>query len=253
MKQLILLLLIAYTLEGCAQPIEPESNMVLIPAGSFTLGLDPSQEIPSFISDRTSSKNAQPQQEITLNAFYMDLHEVSYGEFLRFKPQARYAEGRLTHPMQGVSWFEADAYCLWLGKRLPTEFEWEKAARGREGNLYVWGNEFRRENGNFGKTVQPPAKQTQDLSEFGVYELNGNVSEWTASWYLPYSGSSFKDPNFGNKYKVIRGGAINKREHGFLKEFALLPYRNFAPPQMRSWDTGFRCARSAPSSSKANS
>jgi formylglycine-generating enzyme required for sulfatase activity len=57
----------------------------------------------------------------------------------------------------------------------------------------------------------------------------------------------FKDANYGEKYKVIRGGAINKREHGFLKEFALLPYRNFAPPQMRSWDTGFRCARSAPS------
>lgn len=243
------MLLTACFLESCAESVEQKTDMVLIPAGPFTFGLNPADEIPSFVSDRTSSKNAQPRQEITLDAFYMDIHEVTYGEFLRFKPQARYAEGRLTHPVQGVSWFEADAYCLWLGKRLPTESEWEKAARGLEGNLYVWGNEFKRENANFKKTVQPPGKQPQDLSEWGIYDLNGNVSEWTASWYLPYPGSTFKDRNFGTKYKVIRGGAINKREHGFIKEFALLPYRNFAPPQMRSWDTGFRCARSASSTS----
>lgn len=205
--------------------------MVLIPAGPFTLGLEPADDIPSFISDRTSSRNAQPRQEMDLQAFYIDLYEVSYGEFLRFKPAARYPEGRLNNPMQGVSWFEADAYCLWLGKRLPTEFEWEKAARGLEGNLYVWGNEFNRENANFEKAVRPPGQQPGDLSEFKVYDLNGNVSEWTASWYQPYKGSTFEDPNFGKNYKVIRGGAINKREHGFLKEFALLPYRNFAPPK----------------------
>jgi len=253
LKRLVQLLLILSALGACNQIIEPKSDMVLIPAGAFTMGLDPAGEIPSFVSDRTSSKNAQPQHEITLDAFYIDIHEVSYGEFLQFKPQARYAEGRLAHPVQGISWFEADAYCLWLDKRLPTEFEWEKAARGLEGNLYAWGNEFKRENANFGKIVQPSGKQPQDLSELGVYDLNGNVSEWTASWYQPYKGSSFEDPNFGKKYKVIRGGAINKREHGFLKEFALLPYRNFAPPQMRSWDTGFRCARSALSSPKSKS
>ncbi len=253
MKRLILLLLVVGSLGACGEPIEQESDMVLIPAGPFTMGLEPNDDIPSFVSDRTSSKNAQPQHEITLSAFYIDMHEVRYGEFLRFKPQARYTEGRFANPMQGVSWFEADAYCLWSRKRLPTESEWEKAARGPEGNLYVWGNEFKRENANFGKTVQPPAKQPQDLIKLGVYDLNGNVSEWTASWYQPYQGSSFKDPNFGKKYKVIRGGAINKREHGFLKEFALLPYRNFAPPKMRSWDTGFRCARSVLSSPKSNS
>ena len=220
--------------------------MILIPAGPFILGLAPNDEIPSFVSDQTSSKNAQPQQSMRLESFYIDAYEVSYAEFLRFKPQAQYPEGRPNNPMQGLSWYEADAYCLSLGKRLPTEFEWEKAARGPDGNRYVWGNEFIRENANFGKTVQPSMKQSPDVSAFGVYNLNGNVSEWTASWYQPYPDSNFKDPNYGKKYKVIRGGAINKREHGFMKEFALLPYRNFAPTMMRSWDTGFRCARSAP-------
>lgn len=253
LKRLILLLLVVGSLGACEKPTEQVTDMVLISGESFILGLDPTGETPSFISDRTSSQNAQPQQDMTIKPFFLDIHEVTYGELVQFKPEARYPEGRLKDPVRGVSWYEADAYCLWLGKRLPTEFEWERAARGQKGNLYVWGNEFHREYANFGKTVHPGGNFPNDANAFGVHDLNGNVSEWTASWYQPYSGSSFKDVNYGEKYKVIRGGAINKREHGFLKEFALLPYRNFAPPQMRSWDTGFRCARSALSSSKSNS
>jgi len=252
LKRMLSLVLLAGFLIACeaASTSPSPSDMVWIPAGTFIHGLDPAGELPSFISDRTSSKNAQPQHEMFLDAFYMDIHEVSYVEFLLFKPQAKYPDGRFNQPIRAITWHEADAYCLWLGKRLPTEFEWEKAARGREGLLYTWGNEFQKENANFGKTVQPPGKFPNDVSEFGVYDLNGNVSEWTASGYLPYPGSTFNDASYGKSYKVIRGGAINKREHGFLKEFALLSYRNFAPPQMRSWDTGFRCAQSAPKTSK---
>lgn len=224
--------------------------MVLIPAGKFTLGLDAAEQLPAFISDQTTAKNAQPRQEVILEAFFIDTAEVVYGDFMQFKPQAGYAEGQFNHPMRGISWYEADAYCRWLGKRLPSEQEWEKAARGLNGNLYTWGNDFTRENANFGKTPQPPRKFPKDASEFGIYDLNGNVSEWTDSWYLPYPDSKYEDPSYGKKFKVIRGGAFNKREHGFMKEFALLPYRNFTPPEMRSWDTGFRCARSVPSRPK---
>ena len=113
-------------------------------------------------------------------------------------------------PVRGISWYEAEAYCLWLGKRLPTEFEWERAARGREGNLYVWGNEFNRENANFGKTVQPGGSFPKDTNEAGAQDLTGNVSEWTGSWYQPYPGSLFKDANYGEKYKVIRGAPSTK-------------------------------------------
>lgn len=217
--------------------------MALIPGGEFILGHEPHADLPSFMSDRTSSQNAEPKQTCHVDSFYLDRFEVTSGEFLRFKPKARYANTKLDHPMQGVSWYEAEAYCFWRGKRLPTEFEWERAARGTKGNLYVWGTEFVRSNANLGKNVLAVGSVGADKTPEGVYDLNGNVSEWTSSWYQPYAGSTFKDPNFGKEFKVIRGGAINKREHGFLKEFATLPFRNFAPPEMRSWDTGFRCAK----------
>lgn len=217
--------------------------MVLVPAGSFQLGTKPHELLPEFLSERTSSQNSQPQQARQLGSFYIDRFEVTYEDFLRFKPQAKFAEGQSKDPMRGVSWYEADAYCLWLGKRLPTEFEWEKSARGADARLYTWGNEFQKEKSNLGSAVKPGGSYETDKSPFGVYDMNGNVSEWTASSYLPYPDNKFNDPNYGERLKVIRGGSYQKREHGFMKEFAALPYRSFAPPEIRTWDTGFRCAR----------
>ncbi len=217
-------------------------GMVLVPAGKFIFGSNPSSNLSSFMSDSTSSQNAYPSQAGDLPSFYIDEHEVTYGDFIRFKPKAKYSEGRVDHPIRGVSWYEAEAYCFWLNKRLPTELEWEKAARGAKGRTFVWGNQFDREKGNFGKSVKRVGSFPEDKSEFGLFDMNGNVSEWTASVYAPYPGSTFKDPNFDKKLRVIRGGAYNKREHGFLKVFATLSFRNPVPPTMRSWDTGFRCA-----------
>ena len=222
-------------------------DMVLIPAGEFTLGTSTLESSPRFLSERTSSQNAQPMQQYKLDAFYIDRHEVTYEQFLKFKPQSEYQDGKPDEPRRGVSWFEADAYCLWLKKRLPTEFEWEKAARGPKGNLFVWGNEFHREYTNMGKTVKPVGSTVNDRSFYDVYDMNGNVSEWTASAYKPYPGSKHEDPNFGERYKVIRGGSIQKNEHGFMPEFGMLFYRNYAPPGLRMWDTGFRCAKSTES------
>lgn len=218
-------------------------NMILIPEGSFQLGINPSANLPQFLSDRTQNLNTQPQQSIILEAFYIDQYEVTYGAFLRFKPQISYPNGNPNEPVRGVNWYEADAYCLWAGKRLPTEFEWEKAARGVDGRFFVWGNDFDRAFANFGRTVLPGGSFQKDRSREGIYDLNGNVSEWIKDYYLPYPGSKYEDENFGKKYKVIRGGSYNKREHGFMKEFAMVTHRNFAPPTMRTWDTGFRCAK----------
>ena len=82
----------------------------------------------------------------------------------------------------------------------------------------------------------------KDKSKYGVWGMNGNVSEWTSSWYQPYPNSNHTDENYGKKFKVTRGGSFFKRDHGFIKEFTMIPYRNIAPIHTRFWDTGFRCA-----------
>lgn len=224
---------------------EKNIGMILIPKGEFTLGLNPQSKILQFMSEKTSALNAQPEQQYFLEAFYIDQFEVTYEEFMKFKPQAQYPVKQMNLPVSGISWYEADAYCHWLGKRLPMEYEWEKAARGKDSRLFVWGNDFEKGTANFGKQVQPVNALEGDVSTYRVWGMNGNVSEWTSSWYQPYPNSTLQDKNFGEVYKITRGGSINKREHGFLKQFAMIPYRNFLPPKMRFWDTGFRCAKSA--------
>lgn len=223
--------------------------MVLIPSGEFTLGISSGKSAPRFMSERTTGKNAQPQQKVFLDSFYIDRFEVTYEDFLRFKPRVKYKILMLNEPIRGISWYEADAYCLWIGKRLPTEFEWERTARGGEDQLFVWGQDFHMDWANLGKTVQTVGSFEKDVSRDGVYDMNGNVSEWTASWYSPYPNSTFQDENFGEKYKVTRGAGIQKREHGFMQEFTTLTYRNFVPPSGKFWDTGFRCALSVPKDS----
>ena len=88
---------------------------------------------------------------------------------------------------------EADAYCLSQKKRLPTEVEWEKAARGSDERLFVWGDQFNQVNANFGNQVRSIGSLSSDTSVYGVSDLNGNVSEWTASWYNSYKNSEFKE------------------------------------------------------------
>ena len=219
--------------------------MILIKDGWFTLGLNPQNTVLQFMSDKTSSLNAQPEQQYFLKAFYIDKFEVTYEEFIIFKPQAKYLTRQINLPVRGVNEYEAEAYCIWIGKRLPTEYEWEKAARGGNNRLFVWGNNFEKDFANFGKQVMPVNSLGNDISSYGVWGMNGNVSEWTSSWYHPYPDSDHRDKNYGKKFKVTRGGSIQKRKHGFMKEFTMIPHRNIAPPEMRFWDTGFRCAKSA--------
>ncbi len=241
-RVLLATLLIALFL-ACAQDETP-SGMVLIPGGKFTLGFDPAGDLPAVVVDRTAHLNAQPLQKFDLKPFYIDMFEVTYDEFLKFKPKAAYKTGKPEDPMRGVSWYEADAYCMWLDKRLPTEFEWEKAARGStDDRLFVWGNGFKRKDANLGKKVMPAGSFPKDKSPYGIYDMTGNVSEWTASEYIPYPGSKFKDDNFNRGLKVIRGASYYKRDHGFMKEFAMVAHRNFAPGKILTWDTGFRCAK----------
>ncbi len=218
--------------------------MIVIPEGEFILGFDPINKVDKFISNATLSLNAQPSQKIYLKSFYLDRFEVTYEAFNRYKPKLKYETLDVKEPIRGVSWYEADAYCLSQGKRLPTEFEWEKAARGPNGRLFVWGNQFEQKKANFSKKVHAVGNKPNDTSIYGISDLNGNVSEWTSSWYDTYKNSDFKDKLYGKKVKVIKGDSFHKMEHGLMKEFIFLSYRNYAPPYERFWDTGFRCAKS---------
>jgi len=161
-----------------------------------------------------------------------------------FKSQAY----RDSLPVSAISWQDAYDFCSWRGKRLPSEVEWEKAARGPDGREFPWGDKWDVEKpntGGFGNDevpLAPVGSFENDVSIYGVRDMGGNVSEWVSDWYGPYSGAEYQDSFFGEQHKVVRGGGAGMG-HYALKVFYRSARRAHTEPQMISTDVGFRCAR----------
>jgi len=240
---------ITVTLPG-GIPIE----MVFVPAGPFIMGSD--------TSVYRSDPDEYPAHIVDLEAFYIGKFEVTnaqYEEFVKStgRQQSRFADdGSFNGPIQpvvGITWFDAGDFCEWAGSRLPTEAEWEKAARGTDGRMFPWGGsydegtpvDFAIDKANYD---QQYLYRTTDVdsypdgtSPYGVYDMAGNVWEWISTVYRPYPYDAMdgrEDPNDTNSWRVNRGGKWNSS--GYVLRAA---YRGADPPKTSHDGLGFRCAR----------
>lgn len=190
------------------KPAFKAGEMVLIPAGEFIFGDS---------SDKESS--AYPQQKINLPAYWIDKWEATNAEYLDFSIKTGYTSqgkdwrlfftpDKANFPVVNITWDDAAEYCKSQGKRLPTEQEWEKAARGTDGRRYPWGEQWETGHSNTYETgLRAPVAvdQYDEASPYGVRDMLGNVQEWTSDWYKAYKGNNRKDPNFGERLRVVRG------------------------------------------------
>lgn len=228
---------------------DPPEGMVLIPAGEFIMG-----------SEQNGDELEWPEHKVRMNAFFIDKYKVSCADYAGFAAvtgnwpgtwSSRCGPGRERLPVTGLKWHEANAYAQWAGKRLPTEAEWEYAARGTDKRRYPWGSEWRAGFANAENSlghITSVDQFSQNVSPFGVVEMVGNVWEWTASDLTTYSGGVLPkqvtrrqvvdDVIFG---KVIRGGSWQDDKEdttttirrGYPADGADINYDN----------TGFRCVK----------
>ena len=196
--------------------------------------------------------NEQPVHEVFLSPFYIDTHEVTVQQYTAFLEKTGYKQpaywqpefDRPDDPVVGVTWHDALAYAIWADKRLPTEAEWEYAARGGAlNNFYPWGDIPDKRSANYLSMGIAPVKSYLP-NGFGLYDMIGNVWEWCADWYSAnYYQSSPKNNPKGpviGTHKVLRGGTWYSNE-----EQIRITNRYFALPDSKSFHNGFRCVKSA--------
>lgn len=227
--------------------------MIRIPAGAFTMGSN----------DRLPDEG--PAHVVHLPTYFIDKYEVTnlqYKQFIdatghrspsHFRNRT-FPPGKADHPVTFVSWHDADDYCRWAGKRLPTAAEWEKAARGADQRTFAWGDEFdihkantpvRWERLKLEGDTTPVGAFEGGVSPYGLYDMSGNVWEWTSSWYLPYPGNTRPTENYGEKYKTLKGGSWWDCSFYQCGISAPVFNRSFFNPNVKNSSFGFRCASDA--------
>ncbi|MBI3609897.1 MAG: SUMF1/EgtB/PvdO family nonheme iron enzyme [Nitrospirae bacterium] len=256
-------------LTGCEKK---PAEMVRVPAGEFLMGTDEADadnEALEFGLPHPWYEDEHPLHRVNLPAFYIDAYEVTNEKYKRFVDAVKrplpddwmngtYPEGQARFPVAYVTWFDADEYCRWAGKRLPTEEEWEKAARGPDSFKYPWGNLFNPAPAHISKgpvmfaSAVAVGQYERGKSPYGAYDMIGNVWEWTAGWYQPYPGNEAKNENFGRVFRATRGLSFMGIGHyppdAYMKVAAIIArasFRSYDYPNSRLTDLGFRCARPA--------
>jgi formylglycine-generating enzyme required for sulfatase activity len=231
------------------------AEMIFIPPGEFILGTN------------AGYANEKPEHMVFLEGFYIYKLEVTVGQYKKFirepqggghEPDEPYSVHMPNdyftnpeydrYPVVNVSWEDAEAYCRWAGNRLPTEAEWEKAARGTDGRTYPWGVAWDEQKANWDdetggfrvdgyRFTAPVGSFPEGASPFGVHDLAGNVWEWVNDWYQPYQGNATQDPDYGQVYRIIRGGSWLRYPLGLT-----CTARDTCAPTLRYDSIGFRCA-----------
>jgi formylglycine-generating enzyme len=219
------------------------ATMTIIPAGEFVMG--------------DNDFNDAKVHKVYIDAFYMDVYEVTNAQYKKFMDAGHHYGSKYwydsnynapNHPVVGISWNDAVAYAEWAGKRLPTEAEWEKAARGGfVGQKYPWGDAITHDDANYsgtgGKDVWDMASPVGSFAPngYGLYDMVGNVCEWCADWY---NGSYYTNPPKQNpkgphsgQWRVLRGGSWSLINVNDLN----VANRDFNNPQYEDINVGFRC------------
>ena len=254
-----------------------DRSVIPIPAGEFVRG------------SNDGRSDQRPQRSIYLDAFVIDRFEISNAQYRRFLqatkrtappywPGTEYPSGQADYPVVGVRWEDAAAYCSWIGKRLPTEAEWEKACRGVDGRIYPWGNTWDPARGNIEgsersswpmdwdqtwtflsstpgrskeRRLQPIGSYPDDASPYGVLDMVGNASEWVEDWY---NWSDYKDlpsqnpRSSGPPWNHCLRGSPWLDPYGstsWTQEMSRCAARN-SSHETQDPRVGFRCARSVP-------
>jgi len=233
-----------------AAPAFAEEGMVTIPTGEFTMGRTKLTE-----DDKTTMRprvllDDRPDHKVFLKEFLLDRTEVTHAAYEKFltatgrKPPYHWSKRPGADvPIYNVDWEDARTYCAWAGKRLPTEAEWERAARGNLDSMsYPWGDKADPKLALYNVQTGPGPVAKFPPNAFGLYDMAGSVSEWTADWFerLYYEKSSRENPQGPETgtYRVIRGGAWSDSAARITVFF-----RNWVRPSQRSPNLGFRCAK----------